>query len=84
MHAWTAALAAELRTLGVKTYPTHTYFFLADLAPHSATEIAEQLRKQDILIKPLNDPALGPGFMRITTALPEDNARFLAALRKML
>jgi histidinol-phosphate aminotransferase len=84
LHEWTVELAATLRTLGVKTYPTHTYFFLADLAPHNATEIAEQLRKLDILIKPLNDPALGPGFMRITTALRDDNRRFVEALRALL
>jgi histidinol-phosphate aminotransferase len=84
LYAWTEALAAELRTLGVRTYPTHTYFFLADLAPHNAAEIADQLRKRDILIKPLNDPALGPGLMRITTALPEDNRRFVEALRELL
>jgi len=84
LHDWTVALAAELRALGVRTYPTHTYFFLADLAPHNAAEIAEQLRRRDILIKPLNDPALGPGFMRITTALPEDNRRFVDALRTLL
>jgi histidinol-phosphate aminotransferase len=38
----------------------------------------------DILIKPLNDPALGPGFMRITMALSEDNRRFVDALRTLL
>jgi len=84
LHGWTVALAAELRAMGVRTYPTHTYFFLADLAPHNAAEIADQLRSRDILIKPLNDPALGPGFMRITTALPEDNRRFVDALRELL
>jgi len=84
LHGWTVALAAELRALGVRTFPTHTYFFLADLAPHNAAEIADALRKQDILIKPLNDPALGPGSMRITTALPEDNRRFVDALRELL
>lgn len=84
LHEWTVALAAELRALGIRTYPTHTYFFLADLAPHSATETAHELKKRDILIKPLNDPALGPGFMRITTALPEDNRRFVGALRELL
>ena len=84
LHTWTEALAAELRTLGVRTYPTHTYFFLADLAPHNAAEIAEQMRSRGILIKPLNDPALGPGYMRITTALPEDNRRFVDALRTLL
>jgi histidinol-phosphate aminotransferase len=36
------------------------------------------------LIKPLNDPALGPGFMRITTALPEDNRRLGEALPTLL
>ena len=73
-----------MRALGVRTYPTKTYFFLADLAPHNAAEIADQLRSRDILIKPLNDPALGPGLMRITTALPEDNRRFVDALRTLL
>ena len=84
LHGWTVELAAELRAMGVRTFPTHTYFFLADLAPHNAAGIADQLRSRDILIKPLNDPALGPGFMRITTALPEDNLRFVDALRELL
>jgi histidinol-phosphate aminotransferase len=84
LQAWTQALAAELRALGVRTYPTHTYFFLADFAPHDAAELAGRLRRRDILIKPLNDPVLGPGFMRITTALPEDNRRFVDTLREVL
>lgn len=84
LHAWTEELAAELRTLGVRTYPTETYFFLADFAPHNAAEIADQLRSRNILIKPLNDPALGPGYMRITTALPEDNSQFVDALCTLL
>jgi histidinol-phosphate/aromatic aminotransferase/cobyric acid decarboxylase-like protein len=29
-------------------------------------------------------PDLGPGFMRVTTALPEDNQRVVAALRELL
>ena len=84
LHGWTEDLAARLRTLGVRTYPTQTYFFLADFAPHDATELANRLRNRDILIKPLNDPVLGPGYMRITTALPEDNRRFVDALRELL
>jgi histidinol-phosphate aminotransferase len=84
LHAWTEELAAQVRTLGVRTYPTRTYFFLADFAPRNATGIAEQLRSRGILIKPLHDPVLGPGYMRITTALPEDNHRFVDALREVL
>lgn len=84
LHAWTEELAAEMRSLGVRTYPTSTYFFLADLAPHHSSEIADQLRSRGILIKPLNDPSIGPGFMRITTSLPEDNRHFVEAMRELL
>ncbi|MHB1402408.1 MAG: hypothetical protein ACYCWB_08420 [Thiobacillus sp.] len=42
------------------------------------------LRRRDILIKPLNGPAPAPGFMHITTALSEDNWRFVGALRALL
>lgn len=84
LHAWTEALAVQLRNLGVRTYPTETYFFLADFAPHDAATLAERLRERDILVKPLNDARLGKGFMRVTTALPEDNAHFVAILKTLL
>lgn len=84
LRKWTGALVAQLRLLGVRTYPTETYFFLADFAPHDATLLAAQLKAQNILVKPLDDPRLGPGFMRITTALAEDNARFVEALHALL
>jgi histidinol-phosphate aminotransferase len=84
LKGWADALRKELEGLGVKTYPTQTYFFLADFAPRDAKELAEKLKARAILIKPLNDATLGPGFMRVTTALPEDNARFVAALKELL
>jgi histidinol-phosphate aminotransferase len=84
LRQWTEELAAELRTLGVRTFPTSTYFFLADFAPLDAGTLAEQLKVRGILVKPLNDPRLGPGYMRVTTALPEDNQRVVATLRELL
>jgi histidinol-phosphate aminotransferase len=84
LRQWTEALAVQLRGLGVRTYPTETYFFLADFAPHDATTLAEQLKAQNILVKPLKDARLGPGYLRVTTALPEDNARFVTALKVLL
>ena len=84
LRQWAGELAAELEGLGVRTYPTETYFFLADFAPHDASGLAARLKARGIFIKPLNDPALGTGFMRVTTALPEDNARVLDALRDLL
>ena len=84
LRRWAAELAVELAALGARTYPTETYFFLADFAPHDAAEMANRLGERKILVKPLNDVRLGPGYMRVTTALPEDNARFVAALKEIL
>jgi histidinol-phosphate aminotransferase len=84
LRTWTEELARDLRALGVRTYPTRTYFFLADFGPHAATRLAERLREERILVKPLGDRRLGPGFMRVTTARPEDNRRFVQALRTLL
>ncbi len=84
LRTWTEGLAAELSAFGVRTFPTQTYFFLADFAPHDATELANSLKNRGIFIKPLSDPSLGPGFMRVTTALPDDNARVVQALRELL
>jgi histidinol-phosphate aminotransferase len=83
LRQWTEKLAAELRNVGVRTFPTETYFFLADFAPKNAVDLAARLKEHRILVKPLNDPRLGPGFMRVTTALPEDNDRFLGVLKKL-
>jgi histidinol-phosphate aminotransferase len=84
LRRWAEALAAQLRGLGVRTHPSATYFFLADFAPHDAATLAERLEAQGILVKPLNDRRLGPGYLRVTTALPEDNARFVAVLETLL
>lgn len=84
LRGWAVELAAQLEGLGARTFPTQTYFFLADFAPHDAAEVAERLRERKILVKPLGDARLGAGYMRVTTALPQDNARFVAALREIL
>lgn len=84
LHLWAEELAAQLRGLGVRTFPSSTYFFLADFAPHDAGQLAKTLMTQDILIKALYDPGLGKGYMRVTTSLPEDNARFVEVLRTVL
>ena len=76
--------AGSERALGAHTFYSEAYFFLADFAPHDAAVLARRLAEQKILIKPLNDPRLGPGYMRVTAALPEDNARFVEAPQKLL
>lgn len=84
LRSWTAELAEELQGLGVRTFPTETYFFLADFSPHSASDIAARLRERDILVKSLQNDRLGSGYMRVTTARPEDNEQVVAALAEIL
>ncbi|MFP4560605.1 MAG: pyridoxal phosphate-dependent aminotransferase [Thiohalorhabdus sp.] len=84
LRDWTQDLARNLEGLGVRAYPTDTYFFLADFAPYDAVDLAARLKERGIFIKALGDPALGPGFMRVTTARPEDNGRVVQALRELL
>jgi len=84
LRSWTERLAEGLRSLGVETFPTETYFFLADFAPHDAEDVAAGLRARDVHVKPLDDDRLGPGFVRMTTARPADNERVLDALEGIL
>lgn len=84
LRSWAEELARELQALGVRTYPSDTYFFLADFAPLDAADLSEKMERRGVLLKPLNDPRLGRGFMRVTTALPEDNERVLSILRELL
>jgi histidinol-phosphate aminotransferase len=84
LKAWTRELAQGLERLGVRTYPTETYFFLADFSPLDAAAVADALRPHGILVKPLGDPSLGPGMMRMTTATPEENEVVLEALEEEL
>jgi histidinol-phosphate aminotransferase len=84
LRGWARKLANDLRRLGARTFPTETYFFLADFSPWDTSELARELRDYGILIKPLDDPRLGPGYLRVTTALPQDNARFVAAMAELL
>ena len=84
LRSWARDLASELDALGVPTYPSQTYFFLADFGPHDADEVARKLRERNIFVKPLDDDRLGSGYMRVTTAQPTDNDRVIEALREIL
>lgn len=84
LRSWAEDLAGSLRELGVRTYPSDTYFFLADFAPLGAADLSEKLKQRGVLLKPLDDSRLGRGFMRVTTALPKDNERVLQILRELL
>lgn len=46
LKGWAAALAADLEGLGIKTFPSETYFFMADFAPRDAAESPRSSRHE--------------------------------------
>jgi histidinol-phosphate aminotransferase len=48
LRGWTKQLANHLRDLGIRTFQTETYFFLADFAPHDARQLADRLKERNI------------------------------------
>jgi histidinol-phosphate aminotransferase len=70
-------LAAGARRLGVEAVPSHGNFLL--LRVGDAARVYESLLRQAVIVRPVANYGL-PEYLRVTTGLPEENARFLAAL----
>jgi histidinol-phosphate aminotransferase len=79
-------LAARLASLpGVEVFPSAANFLLFRVAPGRATPIFEGLREGGVLIK--NLAAAGGALddcLRVTVGTPEENARFLDTLERVL
>jgi histidinol-phosphate aminotransferase len=73
-------LATELKTLGVRTYPSAGNFLLANFGL-SGPALFRKLEEQGILLR---DRAkdMGPGFVRITIGTRAEMRRLLQAIRK--
>ena len=76
-RAGRAQLGAGLQALGIAYLPSHGNFVLARVG--DAARINHALLTQGVIVRPVGNYGL-PEWLRITVGLPEDNARFLAAL----
>ncbi|MCF7934895.1 MAG: histidinol-phosphate transaminase [Synergistales bacterium] len=74
-------LTSELMDMGLRVYPTHTNFLL--VAVSNSSSITEQLLREGIIIRPGEDLGV-PDHIRVSIGLPEENERFVSALRKVL
>jgi histidinol-phosphate aminotransferase len=74
-------LEAGLRALGIGYVPSHANFLLVEVG--DAGRIYQRLLQQGIIVRPVANYAL-PLHLRVTIGLPEENQRFLAALRAAL
>ncbi|MBI3546941.1 MAG: histidinol-phosphate transaminase [Gammaproteobacteria bacterium] len=68
--------------LGLKFIPSAGNFICVDLG-FAAAPIYERLLREGVIVRPVANYAM-PNHLRVTTGLPEENQRFLEALRKVL
>jgi histidinol-phosphate aminotransferase len=75
-------LKANLATLEVQVWPSQGNFILFK-PPFAAAEVSEQLLRRGVIARPMSQFYL-PTHLRVTVGLPEENERFIAALRDTL
>ncbi|MEW6001361.1 MAG: histidinol-phosphate transaminase [Nitrospirota bacterium] len=70
-------LYGELNSLGIKYVPTEANFIYM-LLDHDSNALYGELLKEGIIVRPI-----GPKEIRVTIGLPEENKRFIEALKKV-
>lgn len=77
-----AQLAEGLEKLGLEYIPSVANFLSFRAGP-DAQALYENLLREGVIVRPLGGYAM-PEHLRVSTGLPEENERFLDALRKVL
>lgn len=80
-RAGRAQLSEAFRTLGLDFVPSHTNFILVRVG--DAARINQALLHRGVIVRPVAGDGL-PEHLRVTVGLPEENARFIAALTDIL
>ncbi len=82
VHAGVDFLAESLRALGLECLPTQSNFVFFRV-PGSAREVFEALLDRGVIVRPLDSYGYPDG-IRVTAGRPEENRRFVDALREVL
>jgi len=77
------ALYEGLGALGIACTRTQANFLLVHLPKGNGQEVYERLLRLGVIVRPMGSYDL-PGTVRVTVGTPEENTRFLAALREVL
>ena len=80
-RAGLAYLGKELAALGVRYVPSHGNFLLIHVG--AAAVVYEKLLRQGVIVRPVANYGL-PEHLRVTVGLPDENERFIAALKVAL
>ena len=75
-------LLKELRALGYEPVETWANFIYCEVGEDSAA-LCSRLEHEGVIIRPLTGGWGAPTVIRVSIGLPEDNQRFIAALKKV-
>lgn len=82
IHTGLDFLYATLDKMGVRYFPTEANFFLIDVK-QNADAVFEAMLRQGVITRSMTEYGF-PEFIRINVGLPEENARFVEALKRVL
>lgn len=74
-------LFKELKEMGLECVPTQANFFLVRVG--NGKEVYEGVLKQGVIVRPMASYGMGE-YIRVTVGLPEENKRFINAVKKCL
>jgi histidinol-phosphate aminotransferase len=77
-------LLASLARLPVTTWPSQANFILWRPLRHDAKAVWQGLVDRSVLVRDCSSWPRLPGCLRVTVGTPEENGRFLAAVREVL
>jgi len=77
-------VSAGLADLGVEVFPSGANFVLYRLGDHDAVEVWKQLVAHGVLVRDCSGWGRLDGCLRVTIGLPDENDRFLAAMKAIL
>jgi histidinol-phosphate aminotransferase len=75
-------LQEHLKRLGLEFLPTQTNFFLIRV-PFGGKKVYESLLREGVIVRAMDSYGL-PEYIRINVGLPQENERFIMALKKVL
>ncbi len=82
VHEGLDYLYAELDALGLTYYPTQSNFFLIDMV-RDAQAVFEAMLKEGVIVRSMRGYGF-PQFIRVNVGTPDENRRFIRALRAVI
>ncbi len=82
VHEGLDFLSAELDRLGIPHFPTQANFFLLDVG-RNADEVFGVFLKEGVIVRAMTSYGY-PTYLRVNAGLPEENARFIEVLKKVM